>query len=172
MIVLTALWLAHGTAERIAAGARAQLSPPAVYDASYQRMSFPNGDVAWGRGACSDVVVRAFRCAGYDLQRLVHEDRKARGLPTDTNIDHRRVRNHAEFFRTHGRVLTNSTDDSLAWKPGDVVYWKLDNGLDHTGVVTWRMGRSGLPMVVHNISQTKEEDVLAKWRIVGHYRYP
>ena len=29
------------------------------------------------KGACTDVVIRAFRAAGYDLQRLIHEDMKA-----------------------------------------------------------------------------------------------
>jgi uncharacterized protein YijF (DUF1287 family) len=103
---------------------------------------------------------------------MVHQDRKARSLPTDTNIDHRRVRNHAVFFKRNGQVLTNSTTDPSQWRPGDVVYWKLDNGLDHTGIVSTRKSRRGTPLVVHNIQRTREEDVLDKWQIVGHFRYP
>lgn len=164
--------LEPSAAEKIVAGARAQLLKPAVYDASYQRIDYPGGDVSADRGACTDVVVRAFRNAGYDLQVLVHKHRKGQGLPTDTNIDHRRVRNQVVFFKQYGKSLSVSTHDLTIWKPGDVVCWKLPNGLDHTGIVSDVKARSGRPMVVHNISSTKEEDVLTKWEIVGHYRYP
>ena len=34
------------------------------------------GDVPINTGVCSDVVVRAFRKAGVDLQQEVHEDMK------------------------------------------------------------------------------------------------
>jgi uncharacterized protein YijF (DUF1287 family) len=172
MTLAIAAWLALSPAGKIAAGARAQLVQPANYDANYRAIPYPNGDVKPSRGACSDVVVRAFRSAGYDLQVLIHENRMASRLPTDTNIDHRRVKNQAAFFLKHGRSLSTSTRDSDDWRPGDVVYWLLDNDLDHTGVVISKRGRSGLPLVVHNLSVVKAEDVLDKWRVVGHYRYP
>jgi uncharacterized protein YijF (DUF1287 family) len=172
MTLAICAWLALSPAGKIAAGARAQLVEPARYDANYRAIGFPNGDVRKDRGACSDVVVRAFRSAGYDLQVLIHKNRKATRLQTDTNIDHRRVKNQAAFFIKHGRSLTTSTRDPEDWRPGDVVYWLLDNGLDHTGVVIAKRGRSGLPLVVHNLSVVKAEDVLDKWRVVGHYRYP
>jgi len=169
-VIVAALvfWQALSPTERVAAGARAQLASPARYDASYRAVAYPGGDVPLDRGACTDVVVRAYRTAGYDLQELVHRDMKSRRLPTDTNIDHRRVRNQAAFFKRHGESLALDAD----WQPGDVVCWKLDSGLDHTGVVSWKKSPSGRPLVVHNISWTKEEDVLTKWKIVGHYRYP
>jgi uncharacterized protein YijF (DUF1287 family) len=155
-------------ADRVVAGARGQLAVPARYDASYRAMAYPNGDVPWDRGACTDVVVRSLRAAGVDLQRLIHEDRASRGLPTDRNIDHRRVKSQAGFLRRQGRSLSLSGD----WRPGDIVCWVLDSGLDHTGIVSSRRGESGSLMVVHNLSVTKEEDVLEKWRIAGHYRFP
>ena len=161
-----------GPGEKICAGARAQLVDPARYDANYRALAYPHGDVIPERGACSDVVIRAFRSAGYDLQVLIHEDRKAAGLPTDTNIDHRRVKNQAAFFLRHGRSLTVSTRDPSKWHPGDVVYWILDSGLDHTGIVISKRGASGLQLIVHNLAVVKAEDVLDKWKIVGHYRYP
>ena len=55
------------TQARIVAGARAQIGD--LYDASYCTISYPNGDPPVGRGACTDVVVRGLRTAGFDLQR-------------------------------------------------------------------------------------------------------
>ena len=157
--------------DRVMAGLHEQLMAPAVYDATYRRIAYPGGDVAFERGACTDVVVRSFRRAGYDLQALVHEDRLQRGMATDTNIDHRRVKGLALYF-SHRWATLPLAAVAGGWKPGDVVCWVLDSGRDHTGVVSDRMGRSGLPLVVHNLSRTREEDVLAKWKIVGHYRCP
>lgn len=161
--------------------ARSQLIKPAQYDASYRRIAYPMGDVDPGRGVCTDVVIRALRAAGYDLQKLIHEDmarpgRKypRKGKTRDSNIDHRRVPNQVYFLRRFGQSLTLKTDRRSLdqWKPGDLVYWKLDNGLDHTGIISDRKNAQGLPLVIHNIWQTAEEDVLTRWRIVGHFRFP
>lgn len=169
----------NAVAAKIVEGARAQLVKPARYDASYRSIKYPGGDVAADRGACTDVVIRALRHAGYDLQKLIHEDMKAhfssyprRGDRTDTNIDHRRVPNQRYFFTKFGSSLGVSTSDPKAWKPGDIVTWKLDSGLDHTGVVVDEKGSSGFPLVVHNLGVTAMEDVLTAWKITGHYRYP
>ena len=35
---------------------------------------FPGGDVAPNIGVCSDLIVRALRAGGYDLQQLIHDD--------------------------------------------------------------------------------------------------
>ena len=168
MLVAAVAFCSLGASGKVVAGALGQLAVPARYDASYRSLAFPNGDVDWRRGACTDVVVRALRAAGHDLQSLVFEDRKRQGLPTDRNIDHRRVKALAPFFRRHGRSLPLDGE----WRPGDIVCWVLDSGLDHTGIVSHRRGPSGRLKVVHNLSQTAEEDVLEKWRIVGHFRFP
>jgi len=127
------------------------------------------------------VIIRALRYVGKDLQVLIHEDMKKRfstyprrGKKADTNIDHRRVPNHIHFLKKYGVSLPLSVDgkDRPTWQPGDLVYWKLPSGLDHCGVVTDRMGASGLPTVIHNIRITAEEDVLNAWTITGHFRYP
>src|SRR4249920_4245364 len=47
------------------------------YDGAYVRIAYPGGDVPAGTGVCTDLVIRAFRHAGYDLQKLLHEDREA-----------------------------------------------------------------------------------------------
>src|SRR5689334_10651881 len=44
------------------------------YDPSYSKIAYPNGDVPIETGVCSDVVIRAFRKVGIDLQKEVHED--------------------------------------------------------------------------------------------------
>ncbi|MBS1722014.1 MAG: DUF1287 domain-containing protein [Armatimonadetes bacterium] len=158
-------------------GALVQLVKPARYDDRYYSLSYPNGDVAADRGACADVVVRALRYAGYDLQKLIHDDSGRFKYPRiqerDTNIDHRRVLNQEVFFKRHGKVLTTKTDAaSLAkWKPGDIVSWQLTAGT-HIGIVSDTMGPDGVPCVIHNMGQTAEEDVLTNWPIRGHYRYP
>ena len=164
-----------GVAGRIVAGALLQAQVGAAYTTGYYRLKYPGGDLPPDKGVCTDVVIRALRHAGYDLQKLVHEDvarRKSgyprRGARADSNIDHRRCPNQAWYFRRHGRTL--SLDGN--WKPGDIVYWKLPNGLDHTGVLSNRLNARQEPFVVHNIGRCAEENVLRAWRIVGHYRYP
>lgn len=170
-------------ADKIVAGARAQLSWGTRYDGSYVRIGYPGGDVPKTQGVCTDVVIRALRAAGYDLQKLIHEDRKRApgaypsypGQPgTDRNIDHRRVPNQIAFFKRHGKTLTKvvSSKTVMEWQPGDVVTWKLDSGLDHTGILTDKKNSRGEPWVVHNLSTPQEEDCLTSWKITGHFRYP
>ena len=80
-----------------------------VYDPTYFSIDYPNGDVPSDKGVCTDVVIRAYRSLGIDLQKEVHEDMKANfnaypkiwGLKTtDKNIDHRRVPNLMTFFNS------------------------------------------------------------------------
>lgn len=168
-------------AQRIVAEARVQAREAATYDPSYVKLTYPMGDLPRDRGVCTDVVVRCLRAVGRDLQTLINEDMKSRFATyprrerrPDPNIDHRRVPNQKHFLRKHGRSLPLGLDAKTreTWKPGDLVYWKLDSGLDHAGVLSDRLGPSGWPMVVHNLSRTAEEDCLGRWRITGHFRYP
>ena len=48
-----------------------------VYDPSYFSIPYPNGDIPEGKGVCTDVIIRAYRKLGIDLQKEVHEDMKA-----------------------------------------------------------------------------------------------
>lgn len=168
---------------RLSAAAIERTSHEVAYDPSYVVMPYPGGDAPAGKGVCSDEVIRAMRAVGVDLQLLVHEDMKQNfsaypalwGLARpDTNIDHRRVPNLEAFFTRAGARLP-LTPDVSAYKPGDIVAWNLrgDAGfLPHIGIVTDRVGRSGWPMVVHNIGAGPElEDVLFQWPMTGHYRY-
>jgi uncharacterized protein YijF (DUF1287 family) len=167
--------------QKIVAGARRQIG--AGYDPAYRVLPYPNGDVPADRGVCTDVVVRALRAAGCDLQQLIHEDMRRSfnryprrwGLRRpDPNIDHRRVPNQMTFFRRHGLELTRvvSPGALTEWQPGDIVCWKLDNGRDHTGVLSDARNPTGVPHVVHNLARCAEEDCLTAWKITGHFRYP
>ena len=168
---------------KIVANARVQLCWNTVYDPSYVKLGYPGGDVPKDRGVCTDVVIRALRAVGKDLQKLVYED-KSKNLSlypvysgqvgADRNIDHRRCPNLVVFFKRFGATLTTKTDSHSIkqWKPGDIVFWKLDNGRDHVGIVTDKVDRNGVPHAIHNLSTTLEEPVLTSWKIVGHFRFP
>lgn len=173
----------RGVAEWVVIGAREEVERSTIYDASYVAIGYPGGDVPLGRGACTDVVVRAFRKAGIDLQVLIHEDmrRNFKAYPQlwglkgpDPNIDHRRVQNQMCFFERHGATLTLSVAPAARaeWRWGDVVYWRFPGGQLHCGIVSDRVGRSGLPLVIHNAGLAQEEDCLDRWEIIGHFRYP
>ena len=168
-------------ADRIVNGAKMEAINGVRYDPSYVRISYPNGDVPANQGVCTDVVIRAPRSAGFDLQMLIHRDMMAHfnlyprkwGLSRpDPNIDHRRVPNQMVFFRRFGTELPTSTrsPDLRTWQPGDIVYWELANG--HTGIVSNVKNNRGIPLVIHNLSTAREEDCLESWPIVGHFRYP
>lgn len=154
-------------------GALLQLAEPARYDARYCSIDYPNGDVPADRGACADVVVRALRHAGVDLQSAIHKDALKSNYPhigrLDANIDHRRVLNQETWLKRHSKALTLSTQNVRDWQPGDIVSWRLTNG-QHIGVVSDLRRPDGLPYVIHNIGLVAEEDVLTRWRIVGHFR--
>ena len=162
-------------------GAIAQAGVTTGYDPSYVALDYPGGDVPEKTGVCSDVVVRAFRKAGIDLQKEIHEDMKAArsdyptkwgATSTDANIDHRRVLNLMAYFRRQGKSLTVSYDPA-EYLPGDIVAWDLTGGIDHIGMVTNMLSDSGDHyLIVHNIGAgTRVEDVLFQWTIKGHYRF-
>ena len=166
---------------RLSAAAEERATHTVLYDAAYVQIPYPIGDVAPGRGVCSDEVVRAYRLLGIDLQQLVHEDMKRSfqvypkrwGLTRpDTNIDHRRVPNIATFFARHGAsvgVSARGTD----YIPGDVVAFALADRRPHIGIVTERKSADGLrPLVMHNIGWGPQiEDMLFTLTITGHFRY-
>ena len=162
-------------------GAIAQAGVTTSYDPSYVSLDYPGGDVPETTGVCSDVVVRAFRKAGIDLQKEIHEDMIAArsdyptrwgAIPPDANIDHRRVLNLMAYFRRHGKSLPISYDAD-DYQPGDIVAWELTTGIDHIGIVTNILSDSeDRYRIIHNIGAgTRVEDVLFNWTINGHYRY-
>jgi uncharacterized protein YijF (DUF1287 family) len=172
---------AGGSAARVVERAREEVARGVTYDASYQRLAYPGGDVDPGRGACADVVVRAMRAAGIDLQQLVHEDELARPFAypfvttPDASIDHRRITSLKVWLDAHAVKLTTgyaSDAERATWRAGDVVVWKFCETCRprHTGIVSDLVGASGLHLVIHNLAVAREEDVLDAWPVVGHYR--
>jgi uncharacterized protein YijF (DUF1287 family) len=170
----------EGVEQRLVAAAVAQTRTRVTYDGSYRRIAYPGGDVPDTIGVCTDVVIRAYRKVGVDLQVSVHEDMKRafsaypqqwgmRG--PDSNIDHRRVPNLQTFFRRAGAAVPVSRE-AAAYQTGDIVSWMLPGNLPHIGIVTGEKAPSGTPLIVHNIGRGPEvEDVLFRFTITGHYRY-
>jgi len=152
-----------------------------TYDPSYFSIEYPNGDIPSNKGVCTDVIIRAYRKLGIDLQKEIHEDMKAHfnkypknwGLTTtDKNIDHRRVPNLMTFFERKGasKVISNNPSDYIS---GDVVCWNLSGGLTHIGIVIQQKSSDGKRnLIVHNIGAGQViEDCLFDFKIIGHYRY-
>ncbi len=173
--------VAGSSGDEIAAAAAAQVGVTVQYDPSYVALSYPKGDVPIQTGVCADVVVRALRKAGVDLQVEVHQDmlNHFKEYPShwglkkpDKNIDHRRVPNLMKFLERKGKGLPLK-NTSMDYRPGDIVAWKLANGLYHIGIV----GPEKIPgqqryFMIHNIGQgARKEDVLKAYKIIGHYRW-
>jgi uncharacterized protein YijF (DUF1287 family) len=156
------------------------VDPSIRYDAKYMQIKYPNGDVPATTGVCADVIIRAYRKMGIDLQVKVHEDMnnnfskypKRWGLTqTDKNIDHRRVYNLNTFFKRKGTSLPLSKK-SKDFNPGDIVIWRFSTGMTHIGLVTSVKAISGNYYIVHNWGSGQVmEDVLFCGEIYGHYRY-
>ncbi len=155
----------------LAQAAAAQLDDVVIYNPRYARVRFPNGDVSPLYGVCTDVVVRAYRALGVDLQTLVRQTRTGRG---DTNIDHRRVDVLRKFFAKHGETLPIS-DLADDYMPGDIVtYYRPQNRVStaHIAIVTDQRAPSGRLMILHNRGWGPQlEDALFVDKITGHYRY-
>ena len=164
--------------EKLVTDARSQIWKTLYYDPAYTQLKYPMGDVPLVKGVCTDVVIRALRHQGIDLQQRIHEDMKANfskypkkwGLKaTDKNIDHRRVPNIMTYFQRQGYAVQDQH-----YKAGDIVAWDLGKGLTHIGIISDKTTvLSKVPLVIHNIGYgTRENDILNEYKIIGHYRIP
>jgi len=166
---------------QLVAAALAQVGVTLYYDSAYTAIPYPNGDVPIERGVCTDVIIRAYRKIGIDLQVEIHNDMKANfsaypklwGLShPDPNIDHRRVPNLAVFFRRKGQALPVS-NDPIDYSPGDIVTWQLPTSVPHIGIVSNTIAADKRHQMIHNIGDGAQcEDCLFAFKITGHYRYP
>jgi uncharacterized protein len=161
---------------------RSQIGVTIRYDPAYSQLDYPGGDVPADRGVCSDVVVRAMRKAGLDLQKALHEDMKRSfsaypklwGLrAADRNIDHRRVPNLACYFERQGKKLqlSNAPGD---YRAGDIVTCIVPPHLPHIMIVSDRFSTEdpARPLIIHNIGAgAQEEDRLFEFKLTGHYRW-
>lgn len=163
-----------------------QTRKPVKYDPAYVCIKYPLGDVPSNTGVCTDLVIRAYRKVGIDLQKEVHEHMLAnfdkypklwKLKKTDSNIDHRRVPNLMTYFKFQNasiKISKNGND----YKPGDLVTWNLQNkntmsGITHIGIVIDQKSEDGLrPLIAHNIGAGNViEDMLFSCTIIGHYRF-
>ncbi|MGM0444290.1 MAG: DUF1287 domain-containing protein [Fibrobacterota bacterium] len=160
--------------------ARRQCRLCRYYDPSYVSLDYPGGDVPAERGVCTDVVIRALRSVGMDLQKEIHEDMTAHfsaypdrwGLSKpDRNIDHRRVPNIRCWLRRRKYDLPVS-DRAADYRAGDLVTWMLPGNLPHIGIVSSStVPGTGRPYIIHNIGAgTCMEDVLFAFPVTGRYR--
>lgn len=157
--------------DRLARAAESQLNDITIYNERYFKIGFPGGDIPAFYGVCTDVIVRAYRALGIDLQRLV----AAAGVGTgDTSIDHRRTSILKKFFRQAGAAVPISEFGS-DYRAGDIVtYDRPQNSGSrfHIAIVSADVGPSGDPMIIHNRGWgVQKEDALFVDRITGHYRY-
>jgi uncharacterized protein YijF (DUF1287 family) len=182
IVVLTIFNLAYSQVKDTLSVSALKLTEQEVtYDPSYFSIDYPNGDIPGDKGVCTDVIIRAYRLIGIDLQKDVHEDMNANfdNYPTNwgldrpvKNIDHRRVPNLMTLFERKGTVkpITKRQEDYL---PGDIVCWNLGGGILHIGIVVHKKSDDGLRyLIVHNIGAGQVlEDCLFDFEIIGHYRY-
>lgn len=159
----------------IVAGARADAEARPDYDDGYYQGGYPPAD----RGACTDLVWRAFRTAGYDLKAMIDADiaadpsaYRAVAPKPDPNIDFRRTGVLDVFFAKYGQRLTLDPADHEAWQGGDIVVFQ---NVKHIGVVSDKRDRDGVAYVLHNMGQKqRENDYLAfktHMTVTGHYRF-
>lgn len=166
-------------------GAKKTALNAAAYTQGYVRITYPGGDVPRTMGVCTDVVIRAVRNAGIDLQKALHDDirRAPRAYPMvkgrgNPNIDHRRVSTLLPYFKRHWdrrSARLDDPDDPL--RPGDVIF--MDTlarpGPDHIGILSDRIGDSGLPLVINNWTNgtvTTEMDLLSFVPVLYRFRLP
>jgi uncharacterized protein len=175
------------TADKILRGARRVVERGTRYAGrEYRWIDYPQGDLPLSIGVCTDLVVRAFRNAGVDLQRLVHEDRARRrnAYPTypgergvaDSNIDHRRCGNLTVFFKRFAEERTTHTGKRYMkdWRAGDVVFFrrKTESKPWHIAVISDRFTADGIPYMVHlNKPRASEEPITQYLPVHSHFRW-
>lgn len=195
--------ITKGSDHPLIRAARVFVDNPFQYDHSmgYHRLTYrngvntgsfvyPEGDLDPSIGVCTDLIIRVFRIAGYDLQKKLHEDARNNfsaypyhlwGMSKpDANIDHRRVPMLNAFFRRHATTLTIDTSPEKMdqWQAGDIVIWDLTGSgkLDHIGLISdKRLIKSNRPLVIDNFPDpgyVYEGDRLEQWTIRAHYRFP
>jgi len=191
--------------EKILEGARKEVEKKTVYfienrylkttylnGIDQKKQVYPWGDIPPDIGVCTDLVIRALRNAGFDLQKRIHEDMKKdlkkkviypwgswKKKHLDTNIDHRRCPNQKVFFLRHSDVYkapeNKNEIDFNEFQAGDIVYWDLETGRFHIGIISDKKNSNGIPFVIHNFPSpgyTAEEDALTKFKILYRFRYP
>jgi hypothetical protein len=167
-------------------GAKKTVANADAYTEGYFEMGYPMGDVDRSKGVCTDVIIRAVRNAGIDIQRELHDDiRRARAAYPmvkgwgDPSIDQRRVGTLLPYFKRHWEAHSKAIDDANdPLRPGDVIFmdtFPQRDGPDHIGILSDTIGPEGLPMVINNWTDgtvTKEMDLLTFVPVMYRFRLP
>ena len=154
-------------------GLETLINPDIVYDPSYRRLDNMCDDVPADVGVCSDVVIRAFHNVDICLAEYVGAYRLTEGLPVDTNIDHRRVRNLGALFNDQGWKVKYKGELTKILK-GDIIWFKMPGNLDHIAIAMEDGVQYGHPpKVLHNIGYGQVVDK-QPWAYHVHeiYRMP
>jgi uncharacterized protein YijF (DUF1287 family) len=152
----------------------------------YISMKYPGGDVPRNIGVCTDVIVRAVRNSGWDLQKELHEDirRTKAAYPMvkgtgDASIDQRRVGTLLPYFKRHWEQHSAKlADPKDPWRPGDVIFMDTfpnKSGPDHIGIVSDRVDDQGLPLIVNNWTDgtvVSEMDLMTFVPVMYRFRLP
>ncbi len=167
--------------------AEGMLARDVVFDDSYRALRYPGGDVPADRGTSADLLVRALRGAGFDLQVALQEDRQRapqayplqrwkRKTP-DRSVDHRRVANQAAFLKRHAQAFDAAVHDRAlqTYLPGDIVLWGSVRSEYPTNVGIVRAARAadGAPYVITMAPKERGisgHHLLTEWFVKGHYR--
>jgi uncharacterized protein YijF (DUF1287 family) len=154
------------------------------YDGRYELIAYPLGDVPRNIGVCTDVVIRALRNAGIDLQQAVHEDiRKApKAYPSvsrpNPNIDHRRVKSLLPYFQRHLEAHAAAPNASDPYRPGDIVFMDTfpnRSGAEHIGIVSDQQNTAGVALIINNWTDgtvTTAMDLLGMVPVTHRFRVP
>jgi len=152
----------------------------------YISLKYPMGDVPRTIGVCTDVIIRAVRNAGIDIQKELHDDiRRARAAypmvkgAGDPSIDQRRVGTLLPYFKRHWELHTARLDDpDDPLRPGDIILmdtFPSRPGPDHIGILSDRLDAQGLPLVINNWTDgtvTAEMDLLTFVPVLYRFRLP
>ncbi len=142
--------------EKFVTAAMGQINVTKGYDGAYKKIAYPMGDVPISSGVCTDVIIRALRTVGMDLQELIHKDMRCNfkkypqtwGMKnTDKNIDHRRVPNQETYFKRMGYQL--KTTNIADFKTGDIITFNL-GPMTHIGIFYRDKDKTYL---IHNVGE-------------------
>lgn len=162
--------------ERVLERAQAEVLAHVDYDATYYQLPYPAGDLPQDVGCCTDLVIRAYRNAGIDLQKEVREDYEARPnaypVAGPDELTHRRCRHLLVWFRKHAEERPAGFKSKLLkdCKPGDVVFFNFQkydpNFPEHVGIISDRPFNDGMPFVYDNLGPEAAERPLNSFPII------
>lgn len=167
-------------------GAKKTVLNADAYTEGYVDIEYPMGDVPRTMGVCTDVIIRAVRNAGLDLQQALHRDiaKSPRSYPMikgkgNPDIDQRRVATLLPYFKRHWSQRSAKLDDpNDPLRPGDVIFmdtFPSRSGPDHIGILSDTVDDQGLPLVINNWTNgtvTAEMDLLTFVPVLYRFRLP